>query len=197
MTELIASSLSTPSPPGELDASGLPPLPAPARLKRVLEAIAQTLPGDVASVLAANRFAPGAAALARLSQPKHRDAALPSLAPAEAEWLASELLRRWAQLGPPRLPPAIAIRVPEEVRAGDRTERILLRLCAEGILPEWTARWHGAEPAPDGASASVTQPPATSGEPAPISVRVHVHARGVDGARHVLVAEATIVPRVG
>jgi hypothetical protein len=37
--------------------------------------------------------------------------------------------------------------------------------------------------------------PATGSERSPVTVRVHVHARGeIDGARHALVAEATIQP---
>jgi hypothetical protein len=186
---------STPASGPELDASGLPRLPAPARLRRVLEALAQALPGDFATLLASPRFERGAAALARVAQPAQVDAAVRCLAPAEAEWMTGELLRRWERLGAPRLPPAIAIRVPDDVRASDRAERIVLQLCAEGILPNWTARWHGAEAASDGGSASVRLPAATSSERTPITVRVHVHARGVDGARHALVAEATIHAR--
>lgn len=186
---------STPASGPELDASGLPRLPAPARLKRVLEALAQALPGDVATVLAAPRFERGAAALARMTQPERRDAAVRCLAPAEAEWMTGELLQRWERLGAPRLPPAVAIRVPDDVRASERAGRIVLQLCAEGVVSDWTARWHGAEPAPDGASASVNLPPASSESP-PLHVRVHVFARSAhDGARLALVAEATIHAR--
>jgi len=177
------------------DASGLLPLPAPARLRRVLEALAQALPSELATLLAAPRFAAGAAALARLSHPARRDAALRSLHPSEIEWLADELVARWARLAPPHLPPAVALLVPDDVQVGDRPQQVVLQLCAAGILPDWTARWHGAEPAPDGTSATLSVP-ATGATPAAVTVRVHVHARGAaDGARHALVAEATIPPR--
>lgn len=180
------------------DPSGLPPLPAPARLKRVLEALAQALPGELALLLAAPRFAAGAAALARLSHPARREAALRGLHPGEMEWLAAELVARWERVAPLRLPPAVALLVPPDVPDGDGPAPMVLRLCAEGILPEWSARWLGAEPAPDGASATLTLPAASSATPAAVTVRVHVHARGtLDGARHVLIAEASIPLRPG
>lgn len=186
-----------PRRPVERDASGLLPLPAPARLMRVLEALAQALPGELATLLAAPRFAAGAAALARLIHPARRDAAVRSLHPVEIEWLADELLARWARLASPHLPPAVGLLVPDDVQLTDRPRRVVLQLCAAGILPDWSARWHGAEPAPDAASATLTLPPVTGATLAPITVRVHVHARGEDGARHALVAEATILPGSG
>jgi hypothetical protein len=182
----------TPPPsPAPAGPPALPPLSPLARLDRLVEALSARLPDGFRTLLAADRFSGGAAALARLGDRSHRAAALGALAPAEADWLAAELASRWQRLAPGPLPAAVAIAAPAEIALGDGVQAIPVALQGEGILPGWTAQWHGAEATADGATAKVMVPPSPGTDV--VSVRVHVRARqAADGSRCVLVADATI-----
>ena len=131
-------------------------------LQRVASALAARLAGQVDQMLDDPRFAAGAEALARLSDPAWR-AGLDDLDPREAAWLTEELTRRWATLGEVVLDPVAWVEAAES--AGDDAP-VRLTAHADGLEPGWTVAWNGA--VPDDGDPAV----ATWSRPAPVTVRV-------------------------
>ncbi len=116
-------------------------LPPRARLARLLASLSAHLPGQLETLLAAGRFADGAAALARLAAPEHREALLAGIGEAEATALAEALERAWGRVGEVVLEPIAALVGPDEVWLGPGPTPVALRLQlvdVEAVEVRWT-----------------------------------------------------------
>jgi hypothetical protein len=128
-------------------------LPPRARLAQVVTSLVRRVPDELPTLLAAERFADGAAALRRLAAPDHLAAATAATGPDEAAWLAELLLARWAAVGTAELDPAAALLGPDVVAVG---EQVRLVAVADAVADDWTVAWPvGVTPDPDDARAGL------------------------------------------
>jgi hypothetical protein len=146
--------------------------PEHLHLRRVLTSLAARLDEQTEGLSAAQELEEPRQALARLTDPARASEVLEAfgaeLAPAEAAWLAEEVLRRWGLLGTPVVDPVVRV-VPTstappvdvvvdptgaaEPHHGTGTT-VRLRVEVDGLDPGWTVAWTGAHAQPSGASAA-------------------------------------------
>lgn len=170
-------------------------LPPRQRLARVLRSLNQHLPGQLEGLLDNSRFVEGAAALRRLGDSAHLEAALARMSPEEAGWLAGVIEERWGWVAEVRLDPEVAIVAPEEVWIGAEPVRVPLALASVGLDPGFEAVWEGAVvPGPPSPKAILVANPPSGSEPAVAKVRAHVRA-SAGGKRCILVAQAQVQVR--
>lgn len=170
-------------------------LPARARLLHVIHSLAARLPEQMTGLLDAPRFADGAAALARLSDPSHAREAVNAMVPDEATWMADRLIERWERIAPVVLEPAAFIVIPETIWLADRPARVSITLATIGVDDDWDAVWEGAvAPGPASKTSVLLAPPPEGEAPAEVSVRARVRARA-NGQRCLLIAEARVALR--
>lgn len=176
-------------------------LPPRMRLVRAATSLARHLPGELAALLDAPRFADERPALARLADADHARAAAAAMSEAEASWLADLLVERWAAVAAVTLDPVAAIVAPAEVWLGRAPVAVTARVAVDGVDEGWRARWDGpdvaaradAEPAD---ACTVTLRRADGEQPPPdLALRVAVEGRAA-GARVLLVDHARVAVRV-
>lgn len=143
-------------------------------LRRVVGSLATRLPDQMEGMLDDGRLEAGRQALDRLRGASHASG-LDALDPAEAGWLAEELLRRWAALGDVVLDPVAWIEpaAPLGDAEGDPGATVRLVVHTDGLEPGWTVAWNGAVAHEDDATVAVP----TSAEPA----TARVMGRGPQG----------------
>lgn len=144
--------------------------PEHLHLRRVLSSLAARLDEQTEGLSAARELDEPRQALARLTDPDRADEVLEAfgaeLAPAEAAWLAEEVLRRWALVGTPVVDPVVRVvpaasPLPADVAAdpaagaeprgrGAAGRTVRLRVEVDGLDPGWTVAWTGAEVQPAG-----------------------------------------------
>ncbi|HZI98455.1 MAG TPA: hypothetical protein VFD41_13100 [Actinomycetales bacterium] len=143
-------------------------------LLRVLASLDTHLDDQLDGLSADPAVDEGRAALARLADPEHAAGLAGELEPAEAAWLAEEIVRRWSLLASPVLDPQACLVATEE------PEQVRFLVDVVGLDPGWTVVWTGAEPTADDAAAAVWSPTSAG-------VTARVIGRG-PGGRVVLVA---------
>ena len=151
--------------------------PEHLHLRRVLSSLAARLDEQTEGLSAARELDEARQALARLADPTRADEVLEAfgteVAPAEAAWLAEEVLRRWALVGTPAVDPVVRVvrvvgvdpatpslpvdaepgpaAVAEPRGRGAPGTTVRLRVEVDGLDPGWTVAWTGAEAQPTGA----------------------------------------------
>ncbi len=168
--------------------------PPRERLRHVLTSLSAQLPEQAGTLLVDDRFSAGAAALARLSRRAHLDSALEQMTPAEAGWLADEVLKRWSDLTEAALEPAVAIQGPDEVWLGRRSIQVELSVASLDVEPGFEVEWSGPVDPVAGACAVLTLEPPAGDQASQADVRVRVVGRSSAG-RCVLVATHRVVSR--
>lgn len=164
-------------------------LPPHQRLVQIARSLVRHLPGQLAPLIHAPRFADAVAALTRLADDAHLAAATSALADSEAAWLCDLLLSRWAAIGAPVLEPIAAIVAPAELWIGREPVRVTVAVAVVGADPDWEVVWDGATATTPGHAVALAEPSAAT-----IALRAHVRARTSAG-RVALTAAARIVLR--
>lgn len=170
-------------------------LPPKAQLARILDSLAQHLGPQLETLLAHDRFADGAAALARMASPEHRDAVLSLVGEEEAAWLSEQLLATWAEVGEIRLAPIAAIQGPTEVWLGPGTFTLSLTLQLVDIEATEVSWSGGGSPSADGLSLSLQLRRPSEGDPDELGILARVTGRTRAG-RALLRARHTLLVRV-
>lgn len=133
--------------------------PPRERLAHVVASLVRRLPDQCATLLAADRFAEGREAIARLADVQAAAAGARAMAPAEADWMADLLLQRWARIAPVDLDPAVAIAAPEAIWLGPEPCEVPLTIATLGLDDGWQADWSGdVWPSEDGREAVLRVP---------------------------------------